>query len=123
MGTSCAPCETAKWKSDIGVTSCNLCSSTLKGSITEELGSTKIEACKCPMGTFDDDEGKCNEVEDGMDVQEIGMGLRSVNIEPGWWRTGPTSIDVRECPVAAACVGGNGTDYCREGHEGPYCNL
>ncbi|GMH77265.1 hypothetical protein TrLO_g2296, partial [Triparma laevis f. longispina] len=37
MGTKCEPCETAKWKAEIGVTSCNLCAHTLKGSITEEV--------------------------------------------------------------------------------------
>ncbi|GMI12996.1 hypothetical protein TrLO_g11083 [Triparma laevis f. longispina] len=73
MGTKCEPCETAKWKADIGVTSCNLCADTLKGSITEEVGSTKVGDCKCPMGTYDNEKGVCTEVEDGMDLQEIRM--------------------------------------------------
>lgn len=46
---------------------------------------------------------------------------------PGFWRTGANSSDVRECPVAEACVGsglgGRNLTYCREGHKGPYCNL
>ena len=25
--------------------------------------------------------------------------------------------------MEAACTGGNSSDYCREGHIGPYCNL
>ena len=73
MGTKCEPCETAKWKADIGVTSCNLCAHTLKGSITEEVSATKVEDCKCPRGTYDNDKGVCTEVEEGMDALEIGM--------------------------------------------------
>ncbi|GMH78676.1 hypothetical protein TL16_g07898 [Triparma laevis f. inornata] len=123
MGTTCQPCETAKWKAEIGVTSCNLCADTLEGSITEELGSTMVEDCKCPRCTFDNTEGKCDEVEDGMDFQAVGMRLENVTIEPGYWRTGPTSTDIRQCPVPEACVGGNSSNYCHPGHDGPYCNL
>ncbi|GMH95941.1 hypothetical protein TL16_g13256, partial [Triparma laevis f. inornata] len=124
MGTKCEPCETAKWKADIGVTSCNLCAHTLKGSITEEVSATKVDYCKCPRGTYDNDKGVCTEVEEGMDALEIGMNIKNVTLDPGYWRTGPTSIDIRECPVSGACVGGNNsTNYCREGHEGPYCYL
>ena len=39
MGTTCQPCEKAKWKAEEGVTSCNLCEDTLKGAITEFAGS------------------------------------------------------------------------------------
>ncbi|GMH69815.1 hypothetical protein TrLO_g4981 [Triparma laevis f. longispina] len=73
------------------------------------------------MCTYDNEKGVCTEVEEGMDSQEIGMSLKNLKLDPGYWRTGLTSIDVCECPVAGACVGGNNsTNYCREGHEGPY---
>jgi hypothetical protein len=60
---------------------------------------------------------------DGVDATE-NMTLATLNIMPGSWRTNENSTDVRACPVEDACVGGtNTTEYCREGHEGPYCNL
>ncbi|GMI03344.1 hypothetical protein TrLO_g13981 [Triparma laevis f. longispina] len=123
MGTACAPCEKAKWKATAGVSSCNLCEDALKGGTTKQVRSMEVDDCTCPSGTYDNEEGKCVVVEEGMDPFTTGMSLANVKIQPGWWRTGKTSIDVRECPVEAACVGGNGTDYCREGHNGPYCNL
>ena len=59
-----------------------------------------------------------------MDAEEDGMTLTGLIIEPGFWRTEPRSVDVRECPVSDACIGGNETEaYCRDGHNGPYCNL
>ncbi|GMH55844.1 hypothetical protein TrLO_g6523 [Triparma laevis f. longispina] len=123
MGTACAPCETAKWKSDIGVTSCNLCSSTPQGSTTNSLGSISNSSCICPAGKYDDLNGKCEDVKEGMNHTVAGMTLETLEIEPEYWRMNSRSADIRECPVREACVGGNGTDYCREGHDGPYCNL
>ena len=61
---------------------------------------------------------------EGVDGLTPPITLGTLKIEPGYWRTSPTSIDVRECLVAGACVGGNdSTNNCREGHEAPYCNL
>ncbi|GMI05748.1 hypothetical protein TrLO_g10635 [Triparma laevis f. longispina] len=48
MGTTCQSCETAKWKAETGVTSCNLYSSTLQFSTTKSLGSTSNSSCICP---------------------------------------------------------------------------
>ncbi|GMH61642.1 hypothetical protein TrST_g9108 [Triparma strigata] len=124
MGTSCEPCEKAKWKAAEGVSSCILCENTLKGSITEFAGSQDVTDCECPSRTFDNLKGECVVIEDGMDAEEAGMTLTGLIIEPGFWRTGPRSVDVRECPVTDACIGGNETEaYCRNGHNGPYCNL
>lgn len=39
MGTSCQPCELGKWKNESGVTSCSRCEATLKGAITNSVGS------------------------------------------------------------------------------------
>ncbi|GMH86453.1 hypothetical protein TrVE_jg3945 [Triparma verrucosa] len=123
MGTTCEPCEKAKWKAEDGVTSCSLCSSTLEDSITEDFGSTSAKDCKCPKGTYDDGKGKCEVVKDGMDDTAFGMCLENVTIDPGFWRVNSDSTDVRECHVSEACTGGNSTSYCREGHTGPYCDL
>ena len=45
----------------------------------------------------------------------------SVVVSPGGWRTGIDSKEIYECPQSGACIGGNGTRACLEGHKGPKC--
>ena len=45
----------------------------------------------------------------------------SVVVSPGGWRTGIDSNEIYECPQPGACIGGNGTRACLEGHTGPKC--
>ena len=123
MGTSCEPCEKGKWKTSIGVTSCTRCEDTLKGSITENPGSTSSSSCICPVATYDNGEGKCIEIVEGIRNDVEGLTLEALTLFPGWWRTSNTSDDVRECLIPEACLGGNSTNLCREGHTGPYCNI
>jgi len=126
MGTTCQPCEKAKWKAEEGVVSCNLCSDMIQDSTTEELGSITNSSCMCPPGKYNNMNGKCEKVMEGIDESIPGMTLASMEVQPEWWRTGSESIDIRECPVPEACVGGNRSDdngLCLEGHSGPYCNL
>ena len=131
MGTTCEPCEKGKWKAEEGFTSCNLCDSSLKHSTTTNLGSFSQNSCVCPAGKFDDLKGNCEDITMGMSKTAPGMTLASLSLEPKYWRTSSQSKDVRECPVSQACIGGNATaegnpnatDYCLQGHTGPYCNL
>jgi hypothetical protein len=124
MGTSCEACEKGKWKSLIGVTSCSRCEDTLKGSITENPGSTSSSSCICPSRTYDDGEGSCVPIEEGMREDLSGMTLASLTLEEGFWRTSEKSDDVRPCITPEACTGGNDTEtMCRDGHTGPYCAL
>ena len=59
-----------------------------------------------------------------MNSTNFGSTINDIAVLPGYWRISNTTDDVRECPVSKACVGGVATTkYCREGHEGPYCNL
>ncbi|GMI50669.1 hypothetical protein TeGR_g7247, partial [Tetraparma gracilis] len=92
--------------------------------------NTDLPGCVCPINTFLKG-GECTPIP-GKGVAEgvEGMTLETMLIEAGFWRTDLASFDVRACPVAAACVGGNASttvngtiDYCRAGHIGPYCNL
>ena len=123
MGTTCGLCEKGKWKGGIGVESCSRCEETLKGSISVEEGSTAPTTCVCPKGTYDD--GECIPVVEGMRDDVVGMTLETVFVEEGFWRTGPNSSDVRECPVFESCRGGklNKTGstniLCLQGHSGP----
>ncbi len=44
--------------------------------------------------------------------------LRSLDLEPGYWRSSSASKDIRECYHGPACVGGS-EGYCDAGYEGP----
>ena len=47
-------------------------------------------------------------------------------LKDGYWRSTPTSTDVRSCSIDGACIGSSNNftgDYCREGHRGPYCSV
>ena len=131
QGTECSPCEIGKWKGAQGVNSCNRCEETLRNSITARNGSTSASACICPAGNFENENKKnaCEKVLEGMNRTVEGMTLERLYLDPGYWRTGLTSLDIRPCRFDGACVGGNCTGgtkdtmYCREGHYGPYCNL
>ncbi|GMI06912.1 hypothetical protein TrLO_g13169 [Triparma laevis f. longispina] len=94
--------------------------STLR-STTSSVGSFSESTCNCPSGKFDDLQGTCIKVTDGMSEETPGMNLTTINVKQGFWRTNSKSTDVRECLIPEACVGGNSTNYCRSGHEGPYC--
>jgi len=123
MGTSCQPCERGKWKSSAGVEGCSRCEETLKGSITVNEGSSTESACKCPKGAYDANKGECVPVVEGMSDEVVGMTLQSAQVEPGFWRTGADSSDIRECPKIGACIGGNSTQLCGDGHTGHYCSV
>jgi hypothetical protein len=53
-----------------------------------------------------------------------GNKIESINMRPGWWRSGPESKDVRSCPLAEACIGGNRSfeSVCATGYNGPLCS-
>ncbi|GMI05871.1 hypothetical protein TrVE_jg391 [Triparma verrucosa] len=122
-GETCSPCEIGRFKDDYGVHSCSRCEDVLKGSVTKFENSTDVGACTCPKGTYDNMEKSCIDVFEGVDRTVSGMTLETLEVEPGYWRTNLHSPDVRECLVAIACAGGNTTNYCREGHTGPYCEI
>jgi len=88
---------------------------------------TDLDGCLCPVNTFLSKDGKKCAPNPGKGVNgsEVGMTLETLRVLPGFWRSGDSSEDVRACSVAEACIGGNETTdgYCRDGHEGPYCNL
>ncbi|GMH92837.1 hypothetical protein TL16_g12465 [Triparma laevis f. inornata] len=130
--SGCKPCANPGEYADVGSGYCKVCQQYMEFSETDQkclcldtFTRVGVEygadgSCTC---TFDNMKGSCIDVYEEVDNLTLSTTLGTLKIEPGYWRTGGTSIDVRECPVAEACVGGNGTDYCREGHDGPYCNL
>lgn len=46
--------------------------------------------------------------------------METLEILPGYYRSSATSLDVRECLYADACVGGSEAgEYCATGYGGP----
>jgi hypothetical protein len=87
--------------------------------------NTDLVGCDCPINRFLSEDGlSCDEIPaKGVKRDVTGMTLATLHILPGFWRIDASSSDVRACPIADACTGGNSTTNCREGHSGPYCNL
>ena len=95
--------------------------------------NTDLIGCLCPINTFLSEDGLiCGPIPPkGVKTGVEGMILERLEILPGFWRTDTMSEDVRPCPVEEACVGlnqstiavGGTVNFCRTGHEGPYCNL
>jgi hypothetical protein len=87
--------------------------------------NTDLVGCGCPINRFLSEDGlSCDEIPTkGVERDVTGMTLATLRILPGFWRIDANSSDVRPCPIAEACTGGNATTNCREGHAGPYCNL
>ena len=116
-GEECSPCEVGRFKDDYGVHSCSRCEDVLKNSVTLSKNSTTASECVCPAGKFDNLLGgsarMCEPVKKGMSITVEAMTLSTVTVEPGFWRVGPQSIDIRKCPVSDACPGGNSSNYCR----------
>ena len=73
----------------------------------------------------------------GVECEHEGTTTKSLVLKPSYWRTGPRSKDVRECPDAnlgeggSSCIGTldedgkrrEGGSLCRSGMEGPYCQM
>ena len=125
MGKSCEVCEIGRFKDWDGIDSCTLCEKKIKGSTTRNENSTTVDDCVCPKGTFlAADRLLCDNIISGVEETKDGMSLEFLRLMQGYWRTNEKSTDIRECPVKEACIGGNEINqYCRVGHEGPYCNL
>ena len=72
----------------------------------------------------------------GVECKDEGGTTKSLILKPNYWRTGPRSQDVRECPDTnlgegvSSCIGtldeGQRKDpgnLCRAGTGGPYCQV
>ncbi|CAM9486398.1 unnamed protein product [Discosporangium mesarthrocarpum] len=88
----------------------------------------------CSEGEFwDDEEVECFQCitelinPEGVDCQDEGALLQTLQVKDGFWRATLTSKHIRQCFSSGACVGGNNVvsveDYCRDGYTGPYCSV
>ena len=124
---SCIPCEKGKFNDVTNSSVCEMCdnrklrSDTLPGV----SGATSDEECHCMSGWYLNKGGtECVETFEGVVGDVPRATLERLPLESGYWRTGKESIELKECMVKDACVGGNDTEsYCLEGHAGPYCDV
>lgn len=49
-------------------------------------------------------------------------GGNQLNVNPGYWRNGPTSTKLQKCPLPDKCLGGV-KSTCLSGYTGPLCSL
>ena len=100
-------------------------------------GSKNGTECVAAIGYFVDIEGNVTKCFSGMDCNASAILLPEVKLFPGFWRSGPTSKNVYECPTREWCAGGfvrtsstnvegtgvDGAEICEKGHHGPYCSV
>ena len=101
-------------------------SNTLNIDGVRLTGAASSSDCYCDPGFFlGASSDKCEKMMLGADRHAaLPATLGNLPLEEGFWRTTNSSMDVVECIVPEACVGGNKPgDYCRVGHTGPYCNV
>jgi hypothetical protein len=92
--------------------------------------SLGIRKCRCSEGfyveetdpLFCESATKCSRCPAGM-ICEFHQKLQEASLKKGNYRTSATSLNVANCPIAAACIGNAraGDALCIDGHEGPFC--
>jgi hypothetical protein len=83
---------------------------------------------QCPKYTYENSNDICESCMVGVSCVTHGSVLVSLDLEPGFWRSGPSSVRVYLCTHGAvACAGGTGDGtsdeypYCHTGYVGPLC--
>lgn len=119
-GTSCSPCIDGSYQPQIGQQSCIPCDSTEDTSGT--VGNTSPDSCTCRDGRFREhpDDTGCVLCKEGMICEDGQITMRE-----GYWRSSNSSFVIIECPGGGgSCKGGaSGDSICRDGYEGPMCNV
>ncbi|GMH75408.1 hypothetical protein TrLO_g817 [Triparma laevis f. longispina] len=82
-GETCSACEIGRFKEDNGIHSCSRCEDVLKRSVTTSENLTDASACACPAGKYDNKEGSCVDVLEGVDKLTPSMVLKTLMIMPG----------------------------------------
>ena len=92
--------------------------------LDDQLVWTDSVRMQCAKRHFETLDGVCEDCGTGIACSKAGVTTSTMTIEAGYWRSGQTSVDVRECYLGvAACRGSvNGSVQCHQGYEGPLCN-
>ena len=139
---SCSLCLSGSYV--VSPSSCLPCNDVIAGSTSLVDGSVGIKSCVCPsFSFFDEEKSACLACElRGVACSVPGQTVETLEVESGYWRTGPRSLDVRPCHNAEHCIGRNATklakgtvvngsstsfafsdQYCSVGTTGPFCQV
>ena len=114
-------------------TSLDACLRCPPQSATATAGAHGRDTCLCQPDWYDAGQVECMRCPLGTRCDGTGTTLATLPIGRGFFRTSPSSDDVRRCPDAAAgCTGSSNCEYstsgclgaptaCREGLEGIFC--
>jgi hypothetical protein len=120
----CVSCPLGTFKNQLRATlvgdSCTPCAAVLPSGTTLSPGAASASECVCAPGRYYFN-GTCSRCTDGMVCDAVDTHLESVELQAGYWRTGPRSADVLSCQNSH-CVGVDVT-YCQQGFTGPLCTL
>jgi len=123
-GSACSRCDNGFFKSAVGNGACDRCDLVVAGSTAtrEDVLPTSEDTCICCFGEILATDRCLDCPPEGTECAETGLTLESMKLQPGFWRTSPSSIDVLTCSNEAACIG-NEDSTCFTGHRGPLCEL
>ena len=144
----CFPCQAGTFKVVNGTEPCKSCGKrAVLGAVFTDFPASSPYSCSCSKGDFrylyegNDDIhkkegfiGECMTCGEGMDCSAPGITLETLPLKKGYWRSGAMSYNVVHCYTLDACPQNNDKtanvtffldvdDQCREGHEGPICNV
>ena len=100
-------CDRGRYKSEAGNSLCDQCPSD---AFTVEPGAASLYECVCNKAYYNTEEDgmTCAPCPIGTSCKEEerpsggGIDIRSLPVQPGFYRLGDTSVDVRRCPDAGA---------------------
>ena len=123
---ACAPteCGNGTAESAAGATyPTRFCQQKISCSIQNSVLDSE-DACVCAPNFYNNtkcDEclrtGTCKPCPKGAKCESKDTSVSDMVLEPGYWRTHPSSFEVRECPNKDVC---NGT-ACKDGYDGHFC--
>ncbi|GMI60191.1 hypothetical protein ScalyP_jg10056 [Parmales sp. scaly parma] len=58
---------------------------------------------------------------EGLICNEVGLTTETLELSPGYWRSGNSSVKIEMCENVGDCPQKNATQQCADGHEGPIC--
>jgi hypothetical protein len=106
-GVVCVPCPLGTYNPLLGVGSvsgCRSCRLHSEHMETLTLGAASPASCVCSAGYYLHN-SVCVPVMEGVNATAVGQTLPTLQLLPGYWRTGPNSPDVSPCRVKGSCLG------------------
>ena len=117
---------------------CTECAKTLSHATTLSVMSDAETDCCCSEAFYETETAEGQRICEPCDEERAacdrpGISLRTLPLEPGFWRVSETSVELRACPTPESCIGGtvcsanrtspncNADNLCEVGHRGPLC--